>query len=323
MDKFLSDVYQYRQAVIVLAAAKTGIFDYFVENGEKSLEEMTQFFSWDQRGTEIMLNALCALGYLAKKNEHYHLSDAVNKTLNQHDFPLAKEWLLHEWRLLNRWIHLPEVLESGTPYREPEKKTVHRNHRNFIYSMAHREQENTLVLLENIDLSGHKKLLDLGGGPGLFAIAFLEKYPLLSATVFDTPETEILAREFFQNSAVRNRLQFIAGDFRTAELGKSYDVALLSSILHIYSPEENKKLLQKVYDALLPGGKIVIRDFLLNPDKVGPIIGNLFAVNMLVNTDNGNAYTYREMKNWLIKTGFSHIKRKILKGRMLLLEGVK
>jgi len=323
MDKFVSDVYQYRRAVVLLSAAKTGLFDYFVANKENTLQEVAQFFSWNRRGTEIMLNALCALGYLNKKNENYGLSDSLRRSLNQKDFPLVKEWLFHEWRLLTRWIHLPEVLESGLPYREPEKNTVHRNHRNFIYSMAHREQENTRILLEKIDLSGYKKLLDLGGGPGLFSIAFLEKYPDLMATVFDASETENIAREFFKKSPVQGRLQFRGGDFRIDDLGGPYDAALLSSILHIYSPEENTKLLKKVYDSMLQGGKIIIRDFLLNRNKTGPLMGNLFAVNMLINTEEGNAYTYSEMKAWLKETGFTEIKKKYLQGRMLLMEGIK
>ncbi len=323
MDKFVEDIYQYRRAVVLLTAAKTGIFDYFVKHEQTTLQEISRFFSWNSRGTEIILNALCALGYLIKKNDNYRLSDSLRTTVNQKEFPLLKEWLLHEWRLLTRWVHLPEVLENGLPFREPEKNTVHRNHRNFIYSMAHREQENTRVLLEKIDLSGYKKLLDLGGGPGLFSIAFVEKYSDLKATVFDAPETENIAQEFFKKSRVPTRLQFRGGDFRKDDLGGPFDVVLLSSILHIYSPEENVRLLHKVYDSMLPGGKIIIRDFLLNKNKTGPLMGNLFAVNMLINTENGNAYTYREMKTWLKESGFVEIKKKYLQGRMLLMEGIK
>ena len=322
-DKFLGDVYQYRRAVVLLSAAKTGIFDYFITNRQNTIKDIAAHFSWDERGTEILLNALCALGYLQKKDDLYEIAAEWKTRFNKEEYPLLKEWLLHEWRLLLRWIHLPEVLQSGLPFREPEKTSIHRNHHNFILSMAHRERENVASLLKKIDLSSHRNLLDLGGGPGLFAIALTEKYRQLRATVFDTPETEKIDQDFFKNSSARKRLDFRSGDFLVDNLGGPYDAALLSSVLHIYSPEDNEDLLHRVYNSLMPGGKIIIRDFLLNPQKTGPVIGNLFAVNMLINTDRGNAYTYRQMKLWLIQAGFTKIKRNSLEGRMLLMKGVK
>jgi SAM-dependent methyltransferase len=322
-DKLLNDVFHYRRAVVLLSAAKTGIFDYFISNGRPTIKEVALHFSWDERSIEILLNALCALGYLSKKDDLFEIAPEWRSRFNAKDFPLLKEWLLHEWRLLQRWIHLPEVLESGLPFKEPEKTAIHRDHKNFILSMAHRERANVESLLKKIDLSAHRFLLDLGGGPGLFSIALSEKYGRLRATVFDTPETESIARNFFATSSANDRLDFCAGDFLADELGGPYDVALLSSIMHIYSPDENKDILKRVNNSLLPGGKIIIRDFLLYPQKTGPVIGNLFAVNMLINTERGNAYTYRQMKSWLTQTGFYKIKRNSLEGRMLLMEGVR
>jgi SAM-dependent methyltransferase len=322
-DKLLNDVYQYRRAVVVLSAAQAGIFEYFISQRQKTVRDVTKHFSWNERGTEITLNALCALGYLMKEGEFYGIAPEWHSRFNEKEYPLLKEWLLHEWRLLQRWIHLPEVLQNGLPFREPEKTAIHRNHYNFILSMAHREQQNITSLLKKIDLSSHRNLLDLGGGPGLFAIALTEKYRQLRATVFDTPETEKIARNFFKNSSAQKRLGFRSGDFLIDDLGGPYDAALLSSVLHIYSPEDNEDLLSQVYNSLMPGGKIIIRDFLLNPKKTGPVIGNLFAVNMLINTERGNAYTYQQMKSWLMRAGFIKIKRNSLEGRMLLMEGIR
>jgi SAM-dependent methyltransferase len=189
--------------------------------------------------------------------------------------------------------------------------------------MAHREKQNVKSLLSEIDLTGCRRLLDLGGGPGLFAVAFAEEYPDLQATVFDTPETEPIALDFFQKSKVTNKLKFMGGDFLNDDFGRNYDVVLLSSILHIYGPAENIALLQRVNNALKAPGKIIIRDFGLNKDKISPEIGVLFAVNMLINTDRGNSYSYDEMKSWLNETGFGHVRRKTLDGRMMLIEARK
>jgi ubiquinone/menaquinone biosynthesis C-methylase UbiE len=322
-DKLLDDVFKYRKAVILLSAASTGLFDFFIEKQVLTVSDVREKFGWPIRGTEIFLNALCATGYIKKQKSQYEIAENYKSVFSADNYLLMKEWLLHEWRLLHRWIHLPDVLENGEPYREPEKIAVHRNHRNFILSMAHREKENLPVLLNAIDLHGYSHLLDLGGGPGLFAINFAEKYPDLKATIFDTPESESLARDFIRKSPARNRVTFRGGDFLKDDFGSDFDVALLSSILHIYGPDDNFDVLSRVFHSLRSGGKILIRDFLLKPDKTGPQIGVLFAVNMLVNTDRGNAYTYAEMKSWLLKTGFRRIRKIRLEGRMLLLEAHK
>lgn len=322
-DRLLEDVFRYRRAVVLLSAAKCGLFDYLIQNTAITQEDTARHFGWEQRGTEILLNTLCALGYLEKKDERYRISSGFKDIFSRQKFPLLKEWLHHEWRLLNRWVYLPQVLETGKPYREPQKKTVHRNHRNFILSMAHREKENLSIFLKRINLDGHLHLIDLGGGPGLFAVALAEKYPRLKATVFDTPETRPLAQQFFRQSLAKSRLQFKGGNFLSDRIGKGYDAALLSSVLHIYSPQENQELLRKIYLALSPHSQLIIRDFLLNPQKTGPLIGMLFAVNMLINTDGGNAYTFNEIKSWLQKAGFKDIERKPLEGRMILIKARK
>ena len=322
-DRLLEDVYRYRKAVVLLAAAESGLFDYLIENKVVTARKTAAHFGWQQRGVEILLNALCASGYLTKKKVTYQVAPGYEGIFSLREFPLLREWLHHEWRLLNRWIYLPKVLQTGKPYREPQKKDLGSNHRNFILSMAHREKENLAVVLRSIDLQGRSHLLDLGGGPGLFAAALAEKYPGLKATVFDTPGTRTLALRFFRQSPAKNRLKFKGGNFLTDPLGEGYDAALLSSILHIYSPDDNRELLAKTYQAMLPGGKIIIRDFLLNSQKTAPLIGTLFAVNMLVNTERGNAYSFKEMKAWLAKTGFTQIRRRPLEGRMLIIEARK
>jgi ubiquinone/menaquinone biosynthesis C-methylase UbiE len=322
-DRFLEDIFQYRKAIVLFSAMETGLLEYLSENGAVRAEEVAEQFSWDRRGAEIFLNALCALGYFQKNDSKYFFSNRLEEQIDFTNNLLFQEWMLHEWRLLNRWIHLPEVLRTGTPYREPEKKTEQQNHRNFILSMAHREQLNADSLLKVVDLSGYQHLLDLGGGPGLFSIAFVKKYPQLQATVFDTPDTEAIALDFFNNSGIINRLKFAKGDFLIDDIGSHYDVALLSSILHIYGPEQNVQLLRRVHASLVSGGKIIIRDFALNNNKTGPVIGSLFAVNMLINTERGNAYTYTEMRTWLKEAGFIKMRRTNLEGGILLLEASK
>jgi len=310
-NKLIDDVFSYRRPVVLLTSVRVGLFDILVDGRKCTVTEVAERFKWSERGTEILLNALCSMGYLEKESERYFIAENFRNEFSSENYPLLKEWLLHQWRLMQRWTRLDEVLKSGKPIRETDRKKQQLNHRNFILSMAQRERANVPVLLHAISLEGFTHLLDLGGGPGLFAIALAEAYPNLHATIYDAPDTEPIARQFMNISSARERLHFRAGDFLTDELGEGYDMALLSSILHIYSPVENQRLLQKVFNSLRPGGMIIIRDFILNRDKTGPLDAALFAVNMLVNTERGNAYSVSEMKSWLKQAGFK--KRKIVK----------
>lgn len=322
-DKLFDDVFRYRRAVLLLSAGQTGLWDYLITKDAINLSGVVRRFNWSPRAAGIFLNALCSLGYIEKTGDTYRMAAGYREIFTPADYRYLKEWLHHEWRLLNRWLHLPEVLQTGQPFREPEKTALHRNHRNFILSMAHREKINLDSLLKEVDWGNASHLLDLGGGPGLFSIGFVEKYPKLRATVFDTPETEALAREFFRSSPGKKRLQFKGGNFLTDNLGQGYDAVMISSVLHIYSPEQNQELLRKVFRAMGPQGKIVIRDFLLNSNKTGPLMGSLFAVNMLVNTEGGNAYSASEIRSWLKKSGFRNMHRNRLEGRMVLLQAEK
>ncbi|MFZ0390028.1 MAG: methyltransferase, partial [Calditrichia bacterium] len=237
--------------------------------------------------------------------------------------PMTKEWLLHEWRLLQRWVHLPEVLQSGKPVHELDVLKQEKNHHNFIQAMAYREKQTASELVKLVPLKDHTRLLDLGGGPGLFAAAFAEKYPNLQATVFDVPESEPIASEYFRQSTAASRLQFKGGDFFEDSIGDGYSYIFISSIIHIFNPDRNLSLLKKCYQALQEGGKIIIREVLLNASKTQPQRGTLFAVNMLVNTEGGNAYPAEEIMTWLQEAGFRNIQQQTLETGNVIVEGVK
>lgn len=318
-SKLEDDISAFQRSVVVLTAANGGVFDLFLKSETTDVPRAARRLGWTERGTQILFNALCALGYLSKSEDVYQLSPAARELFETEDFDLLKNWLVHRWRLMNRWVHLDEVLESGEPVRETAKRKSRKNHLNFILAMAYRARENFPLLFEALPLHGKKHLLDLGGGSGVFAIQFAEKYPDLKITVFDVPESEELARAFFERSPAKDRLNFLGGDFLSDTFGGGYDVALLSSVLHIYSIQENVKLLQKVYRALEGGGILAIRDFFFNTNKTNPLDAALFAVNMLVNTERGNVYSVNEVKEWLQEIGFRKIKKVKLKGSSRLI----
>jgi cyclopropane fatty-acyl-phospholipid synthase-like methyltransferase len=151
-------------------------------------------------------------------------------------------------------------------------------------------------------------MLDLGGGPGSYAIAFSKTYPYLKAVVFDQDEQALrIAREDIIKERLEDRIHLKKGDFLKDDIGHDYDLVLLSSIIHAFGEEENIYLLSKVKKSLKDGGQVVIKDFILDESKTKPVSAATFAINMLVNTKNGRTYSFSEVKGWLNALGFKEI----------------
>ena len=113
-----------------------------------------------------------------------------------------------------------------------------------------------------------------------------------------------------------DRITLVAGNFYEDDLPAGHDLALLSAIIHQNSIEQNLALYCKVFAALDPGGRIIIRDHVMGPERTGPPAGAIFAVNMLVNTTGGGTYTFDEIKTGLTEAGFERVSLINKGGRM-------
>jgi hypothetical protein len=131
--------------------------------------------------------------------------------------------------------------------------------------------------------------------------------------LFDLSEVVALARERLAQEKLLDRVNLVAGSYFDQELPAGHDLALLSAIIHSNSPEQNVNLYSKAFRALNSGGRILIRDYVMNPDRTYPRDGAIFTINMLVGTSGGRNYTYREIEESLQEAGFIRIKL-LLKG---------
>ena len=152
-----------------------------------------------------------------------------------------------------------------------------------------------------------KKLLDIGGASGSYTEAFLKASPDMEATLFDLPSVIKIAQKRLADTDLLDRITFVAGDFYKDELPAGHDLALLSAIIHQNSPEQNIELYGKIYRALQPWGRLIIRDHVMSPDHTQPVSGAIFAVNMLVGTPGGRTYSFEEIKPSLESAGFIKI----------------
>jgi SAM-dependent methyltransferase len=180
--------------------------------------------------------------------------------------------------------------------------------RSFIAAMHWRGRQAAPETVALIDLPVPSRVLDVGGGSGVFAIAFARAGH--TAVVFDLPNVVPLTRAYVEEEAVASQVEVVEGDYLKDPLGHGFDAIFLSSVVHSHPPAQNMALLRKAAAASRPGGRIIIQDFLVNEDRSGPLQPALFALNMLVGTDGGDTYTEREVTGWLEYAGCRRIERK-------------
>jgi 3-hydroxy-5-methyl-1-naphthoate 3-O-methyltransferase len=148
------------------------------------------------------------------------------------------------------------------------------------------------------------RVLDLAAGSGVWGIALAQSSEQVHVTAVDWPGVVPVTRKTVERFGLGARFSYVEGDLLEADFGKAYDVVTLGHILHSEGPERSKKLLAKTFQSLVSGGTIAIGEFLVNPDRTGPVIGLFFAVNMLVNTEHGGTYSFEEISSWLREAGF-------------------
>lgn len=257
----------------------------------------------------VLLDALVALGLIEKADGGYRNGKLARDCLGSgpnyrgHIF----KHLSHCW---GAWDQLEKALREGNLITPPEKEILNDSERwnhVFINAMDDVTRDLAPKVAAQIDLAGVATMLDLGGGPGTYAAAFLARYPQLRVRLFDLPETLTIAREKVRQHGLGDRVELVAGDFMRDELGRGHDAIWISQVLHSLGEEGCRLLLEKARRALNPGGRILIHEFLLNDDKTSPLRPALFSVHMLVMTAAGRAYSGGEIARWLAAAGFDQI----------------
>lgn len=283
--------------------------DLFTVLNDQSLTspEVAVAIEADPRGTDRLMNALVALGLLRKEGERFS------------NLPLAAECLVrgkpgfmaglgHTANLWRSWSGLTEaVKQGGAPARPPVGDRGDDWVRSFIAAMHGRATSAAPEVVARSGLDRPSRVLDLGGGSGAFAMAFARAGH--TAVVFDLPNVVPLTRAYVGAEGLSAAVEIVAGDYLRDPIGDGYDAVLLSSVVHSHPPEENRALLAKVAASLNAGGLIIVRDFLIDEDRGGPLQPALFALNMLVGTRAGDTHTEGEVRGWLREAGCREVAR--------------
>jgi ubiquinone/menaquinone biosynthesis C-methylase UbiE len=312
----------FRKAIILLSANEVGVFD-LLGSGKFTCEELSEKSGLKIRGTRIVLNALVNMGFLGKSKDRYFNKPDIIQYLTRVGSSYMGASLKHDFNLMNRWITLPEILKTGVPARNQNQKRDKNDQESFILTMANVATPQMKTFYSNINLKKCKRFLDVGGGPGVYSLFAQKYFPNLKATNFDLPETIEIAKRFLDKFPEGKNVELIEGDYYNDEFGTDYDAILLSSVIHSLGESDIKTIFKKSFKALNEGGIIIVKEFFFNKDRTSPEKPALFAVNMLVNTENGDCYTSEEVKIWLKEIGFKKIVYKNISSEVQFVVGVK
>ncbi|MBE0534454.1 MAG: methyltransferase domain-containing protein [Phycisphaerae bacterium] len=285
----------YRAARTLQVANK---IDLFTRIGDKSLslEQLCDACRTRPAMTEKLLIACAALGLVERDGGFYRTTKRARDYLVKGADRYQGDIIAHSDAVRGFWDHLEEEICLEPPQVDPAAV-----HRSFIMGMHNITMGGRgRIFEESIDLAATKRLLDVGGGPGTYAILACTSQPQLEAVVFDLPETIAIARQVVEKAGLSARISFCEGDWEKDAFGQGFDAVLMSNIMH--GPESMAPMkLQKAFEALIPGGLLIIQEFLLNDDKTGPLTAALF--NIMV-----GAYSARELTRLIEQAGFVQAK---------------
>lgn len=306
-DDFRDAITAYRLPRVLIAALELNLFSA-MGTDTWTMADLARDMKVSERGLAILCRNLAMAGLLQRKGEIYRTSRLAATALNARHPAYRGDYLRLMTSHWADWGRLLESVKTGLPldHDEPDEPDYRRR---FTWAMHHRTLETAPQIAAQLNLRGARTLLDLGGGPGTYAMAFLAKNPALRATVCDRPAALDVAKEIASTHKAGARLSYLPLDLLTEEIPGTYDVIWYSNVLHIYSPNDNQAVFRRALAALNPGGRLLIQDaFLHDQDGLRPEEANLFAVSMLLFTERGNTYTAAETKAWLTDVGFERIK---------------
>jgi len=319
-DDLNSTVRAFQESRVLLTAAELDLFTA-VGSGATAAEVSTRIGS-DPRATEMLMNALVAMGMLAKQGTVFRNSPLSARYFVAGAAEDARAATMHLVHLWQTWSTLTECVRAGTSVYH--RSAIDRGEewtRAFIAAMHRNARARAPLVIEAVGTEGVTRMLDVGGGSGAYSIAFARANENLQVDLLDLATVIPIAQGHIDSAGFGGRIRTRVGDLRVDRLGEGYDLVFVSAICHMLGPDENKDLLRRCFEALAARGRVVIQDFILEPDRTAPKSAALFALNMLVGTQAGSTYDEAEYAGWLEEAGFQEVRHVRLPGPSGLIVG--
>ena len=299
----------YSAPLMLETAIEHKMFD-LLDAGPKTAQELATAAGTSAHGTRILLNGLIALEMISKDADGRYALTAESAAFLVSGKPSFFGGMIRHTnkQLLPKWMQLTEIVRTGKPaHAVNQEGDGSAFFAEFVEAIFPNSYPAAVAAAEHLKLAeadATVKVLDIAAGSGVWGIALAQKSPKVLVTAVDWPAVLPVTRKIAARFGLADRFKYSAGDLRSADFGSGHNIATLGHILHSEGESNSRSLLKKVFAALAPGGKIVIAEMLADDDRKGPSHALIFAMNMLVNTDHGDTYSFNEIAGWLREAGF-------------------
>jgi hypothetical protein len=297
------------EARIVQTAVELHIFDALGGPPQVS-GAVARKLSLNPRATDLLMNALAALELLEKNGTQFSLAPVSRQYLVRGSPEYLGGLILFDASLWNSWEKLSVAIRSGNPVRTPDMYQHDPAETEvFIQAMDSlvKARGDAEAIMDFIDFTKVTRLLDIGSGPATYPIALCRTYPTLEATIFDLPGTLEITRRYVQEAGLTERIQLVLGDYRTDSIPGTYELIFLSNVIHGENEEKNAALFDRLFLNLTDGGRLVIKDHILDESRAKPRVGAIFSLLMLLTTDGGRCYSFNEIRSWMEHSGLAGV----------------
>jgi len=296
---------------VLASAVELDVFST-VHAGNSTVEKVARATGLPLRSTRILLDALVGMGLIGKTRGLYKLEAEAKTFLVRGEANFLGAALQFDDFSRLGWTNLSESLRLGKPARPAvdasQRKAFFQELVKRIFPVSY---ASSVALCKKLGVGKTlrgQKVLDVGCGSAAWSIAFALADPAAKIVAMDYSEVLEVAQSYVQRFRLQKQYEFREGDFNQAPFeAEAYDAIILGHICHGDGEANTRKLFKKAYDALKPGGKLLVAEFIANDLRTGPELPLLFALTMLVHTDQGDVFTAKELKRWLNFVGFKKV----------------
>ncbi len=294
---------------VLLTANRLQLFDALAE-APLTPDELAPRLGLDARATTLFLRACVGLGLLEEQGGRYANSPAAAAFLVTRSPAYLGGAMRYSDQLYATWGQLEQALRSGRPALAAEAylgEDLERT-RTFVHAMHGRALGIARVLVEILDLGGRRSMLDVGGGPGTYSILLTAKHPGLRSEVIELPGVAAVAREIVAAAGAADRVELRDGDYHDADFGHGHDVVLMSGMFHRETPDACRRLIERAWECLEPGGMLAVSDVFTDAGGTSPPFAAMFGLNMMLTAPHGGVHADADVRAWMGERGFNDLR---------------